>query len=61
MDVSCQPELMREDQRFMNSLTEAVSRFNGYYILVLRREIDSVKAIHAALDARLQIEHGKNQ
>lgn len=59
--VRCHPELMREDQRFMNSLTEAVSRFNGYYDAVLRPEIDSVEDIHAALDARLQIEHGEDQ
>lgn len=59
--VRCHPELMREDQRFMNSLTEAVSRFNGYYDAVLRPEIDSVRAIHAELDARLQIDHGADQ
>lgn len=58
LDVRCHPELMREDRRFMNSLTEAVSRFNGYYDSVLRSEIDSVNDIHAALDARLQINHG---
>lgn len=61
IDVQCHPELMRADEHFMNSLTEAVSRFNGYYDLVLRPEIDSVKAIHAALDARLQIAHGGDQ
>lgn len=61
IDVRCDPELMREDPRFRNSLTEAVSRFNGYYDLVLRPEIDSVKAIHAALDARLQIDHGEDR
>lgn len=59
--VRCYPELMHEDQRFMNSLTEAVRRFNSYYNLVLRREIDSVKAIHAKLDALLQIDHGEDQ
>jgi len=61
IDVECYPELMREDQHFMNSLTEAMSRFNGYYNVVLRPEIDSVKAIHAALDVRLQIDHGEDQ
>lgn len=61
IDVQCHPELMREDPHFRNSLTEAVSRFNGYYDLVLRREIDSVRAIHATLDARLQIDHGEDQ
>ena len=43
------------------NLTEAVSRFNGYYDLGLRLEDDSVKDIHAAFDARLQIDHGENQ
>lgn len=61
LGVICRPDLMREDQRFMNSLTEAVSHFNSYYAYVLRREIDSVKAIHAALEERLQIDHGANQ
>ncbi len=59
--VRCNLELMRKDPLFLNSLTEALSRFNSYYAFVLRPEIDSVKAIHATLDASLQIDHGANQ
>ncbi len=55
--VTCRLDLMRESQRFRNTLTEAVSRFNGYYNIVLRAEIDSVKTIHALLDDLLQIDH----
>lgn len=59
--VTCRLDLMREDQRFLNTLTEAVSRYNGYYTIVLRPEIDSVKTIHSMLDEHLQVAHEEEQ
>lgn len=56
--VTCRLDLMRADQQFKNTLTEAVSRFNGYYSVVLRPEIDRVKTIRSILASRLQNEHG---
>jgi hypothetical protein len=58
MRVSCRLDLMRADREFRNSFTDTLSRFNGYYDYVLRPEIESVKRIHAILDARLRIDHG---
>lgn len=55
--VTCRLDAMREDERFRNALTEAVTRYNGYYTHVLRPEIDRVKTIHALLDNRLGIDH----
>ncbi|NKI36478.1 hypothetical protein HFP89_15010 [Wenzhouxiangella sp. XN79A] len=55
--VTCALDAMREDARFLNALTEAVTRYNGYYTLVLRPEIDRVKTIHGLLDERLGIDH----
>ena len=59
--VACRLDLMRGDQAFINRLTEAMSRFSGYYKFVLRPEIDSVKEIHSILDKRLQIDHGQKE
>jgi hypothetical protein len=55
--VTCSLDAMREDPRFLNALTEAVTRYNGYYTVVLRPEIDRVKTIHALLGERLDLDH----
>ena len=48
---------MRTDPDFIAHLFDGVSTFNGYHSIVLRREVDSVQALHDRLHALPGITH----
>lgn len=59
-DYVCRGDLMAQDPRFLTHLQNAAARFEGYYNIVLRPEVDGVRAIHELLDELLGIEHAED-